>query len=114
MHNLQITGRGIKLTEPLKAYIDRKVNKVTKLLNTNISIHCEITEQNTRVGVPRLFDIEISLSLPKAYIKVGKSGSNVYQVIDEIETVLKRQVKKHKDKKQKRRKIKFSETMLQF
>jgi ribosomal subunit interface protein len=98
MNQINITGRGIKLTEPLKNYINKKISKLNKLFNKSISVYCEIKETKTRIGVNRLFTVEVSISLPRAYIKVQKEGYDVYQLIDEIEPVLQRRVKKYWDK----------------
>lgn len=113
MHKLLITARGVNLKDSVKDYIDKKIEKVSRLLNTNVEIHCEIIDSKTKIGLHKYFHVGVSLALPKAYIKVSKEGTSIQSVIDEIEPVLKRQISKHKEKSiKKNRKYKFSQAML--
>jgi len=114
-NKFHITGRGVSLSEPLRIYLERKVSKINKLFNHSFSVYCEIVHKKTRIGVNNVFAVEISISLPRAYIKVEKEGYDVYEVIDEIEPVLQRQIKKYRAKRiHKNRKQKFSQIALQF
>lgn len=115
MQNLQITSRGVDLSDSVKEYIYRKIGKVNKIFNRNIEIHCEIIQKKSKIGVGKGIEIEISISLPKAYIKVEKNGDTIEQVIDEIEPLLKRQLKKYKDKiSRKNKKLKLTDVMLAY
>lgn len=112
MTDLQITARGLELSEPMKQYVSKKVRKLYRL-GQDLQVYCEITNNRARFGVSNYIEMEISVSIPNAYIKVHRDGSSIFGLVDEIEPILRRQLKKHKEKHQKRHKIKWSEALLQ-
>lgn len=114
MHKLQITARGLELNKPIKEYVDKKVSKISRMLKRNVNIHCEIINAKKNIEFNDSFIVELSFKLPKAYIKVEREGENFYEVVDEIEEVVKRQVRKYKGKFDDRKKIKLSEAMMNF
>ncbi len=115
MQNLQITSRGVDLSDTVRDYIYRKISKVQRVFDRHIEVHCEIIQRKSKIGVGKGIEIEISIALPKAYIKVEKNGDTIEQVIDEIEPLLKRQLKKYKAKiSRKNKKVKLTDVMLAY
>jgi ribosomal subunit interface protein len=112
MH-LQLVARGLHLKDSSKEYVIKKLNKINRLLNKNITVKCEIINKKSKIGVSDYFQIEVSLALPKAYIKIEERGEDILALVDKIEPILKKQIQKYKGKNYSyRHKRKFSEAML--
>lgn len=103
MHELKITARGVEINDHVREYLDSKIKKVSRLLKTNVEINCEIINIKTKIGLHKSFHVEVSMYLPKTYIKVTKEGQDILEVIDKIEPVLKRQISKIKGKSGKKK-----------
>lgn len=113
MQKLQITSRGIKTSAAVREYIEKKMGKVSKVFNRHVYIHFEILKVQKKIGLVKSFEVEVTVHLPKAYLRVERSGENVYELIDEVEPVVKRLVNKYKQKMQrKNKKIKLAEAAL--
>jgi len=113
MQKLKLTGRNLELTDPIKKYLTTKINKHEKLLQEALLIEVEIINNSAQTGVDNNFKLEINVNLPKAFIKVEDSGSDVYALVDKLERVLFRRLKRYHDlyrKWQGRKKWKLAKT----
>lgn len=112
MQKLLITSRGVKISQNAIEYIQKKIEKVSKMLKRSVTFHCEIIRSKHKIGLTKNIQIEVTFHLPKTFIKVEKEGSNVFEAIDKVEPLLLRIIDKHKGKILKRNKReKFSEVM---
>lgn len=95
MQNIKITSRGIKLTKANKIYLQEKIGKHEKLLEKATLISTEIKVETTS-GV-KIIKIQINVNLPQAFIKVEEQGKDYNAVIDKLETILFRRLKRYHD-----------------
>lgn len=110
MPRIQITARGIKVKENLKEYISKKISKLNRLVNTTVTVKCEVIKHHKSIGLGGSFEFEVYIHLPKADIKVERKGDNIFELVDQVDSILLRSVKRYKDKLQrKKKKMKWSE-----
>lgn len=96
--NIQISGRGMDVTGPMKKYVEEKLNKYERVFDLATSIEVEFSENVAARGVDNDFNLEIMMTLPKTVARVEKSGSDVYAIVDEATDVIYRKVKRYKEK----------------
>jgi putative sigma-54 modulation protein len=101
MKPIKITGRMMKPTDAIKKYLVEKISKHEDLLDNALLIEAEITNSRPHAGVADDFKLEIDVNLPRAFIKVEDSGSDLYALIDKLENTLFRRLKRYHDMYQK-------------
>lgn len=93
---LEITfiQKGHKLNSKSKSYINEKITKHQELLSkaTGISV---LTRYNENYAPDRRYRMEISLSMPHTFIKVEERGFSLESLIDQLEVLLRRKVKRY-------------------
>jgi putative sigma-54 modulation protein len=93
----KFTARGLELTDSIKNYIIEKINKHEALLKESILIQVEVTYKHSHQGVDNDFKVEINVNMPQAFIKVEDKGADVYSIVDKLEALLKRRLKRYHD-----------------
>ena len=95
---VNIQGHGLELTEPLKVYASKKVNKLQEFFNNimkaDIILDARKIEDSARSHVA---EVNIWVARKKV-IRASEAGQDMYAAIDLVFDELKRQLKKHKDK----------------
>lgn len=104
MANIIITGKDFKLTQPLKDYVSRKMEKITKLSSLQIrDIKIELDfDKNQKSGL--IYRAEMSVQLPGRILKAGEKAYNMREAVDLCIPKLVEQVTKYKDKSLSRKK----------
>jgi len=97
MQEIIFVGRNYNISQKDKDYLIEKIGKHTNLLTRATSLTCVITKNNTDRGKKRNFKIEFTVSMPKAFIKVEDRNDDIDKIIDNIEVVLKRRLKRYRD-----------------
>lgn len=95
--NVKITGRGVKITDGIRDKIQSLISKHENLLDKATKIEVELKESISHSGVDQDLAVEITVSMPKVYIRVEKQGANFYAIVDEIDPVLKRRLVRYQD-----------------
>lgn len=94
MVEITFVQKGHKLNAQTKKYIQEKIRKHQELLDkaTGISV---LTRFNENYAPDRKYRMEISLSMPHTFIKVEERGLSPESLIDQLEVILKRKVKRY-------------------
>lgn len=90
--NINITGRHIKLTEPLSEYAHSKLDKITRHFD-------HLTSIDLVLSVEKLVQTaEATVNIPGHKLFASSDGEDLYAAIDGLIDKLDRQVIKHKEK----------------
>lgn len=94
MVKIQFVQKGFKLESSTKEYIKTKILKHKELLDKAISISVNI-RFNQNYSPDKKYRMEVSLSMPHTFIRVEERGISPESLIDELEVLLKRKVKRY-------------------
>lgn len=96
----RVVGRGIDVSDAIKNYIDRRLEKVDRVLSdgdvTSMEVRLEKDAEN--------YVVRIVMNLKGDIIKVEEKNTDLYTAIDFASDALERQVKKSRDKMRVRHK----------
>ena len=95
MQQINFVGRNYTVPENVKEYVVEKISKHENLLKRSTNINSVITQNSTDHGKRRNFKVEVSIDMPHAFIKVEDRGQSVQEVVDKIEVVLRRRLKRY-------------------
>jgi putative sigma-54 modulation protein len=106
--NLSITARHIEIADSIKDYLKKRLNKLKKYFNKKeVNIHVVFMAEKERRG------IEVALNYNGAILHGQETTQDIYASIDQVVEKLERQLKKYKDKIQKKprglSKVKFED-----
>ncbi len=90
--NLSVTGQHIEVTEPLKEYVEEKMNKLERHFDHVTDIHVILSVEKLRQQA------EAILNLTGTRIHAEAEEHDMYAAIDALTDKLDRQVIKHKEK----------------
>ncbi len=90
---INITGHHVDVTEPLKAYVDEKMQKLTRHFSMITNAHVVLT-----VEKPYLHKAEAHVFVSQKEIHAAAEAEDMYAAIDSLIDKLDRQVIKHKEK----------------
>uniref|UniRef100_A0A7C4R5I1 Ribosome hibernation promoting factor n=1 Tax=candidate division CPR3 bacterium TaxID=2268181 RepID=A0A7C4R5I1_UNCC3 len=95
---INITGKNIDLTDPIKAYIEEKMQKLDRYLTDIEPVVLDIRiETNKGKGEPWQ-KIEATLSIPNLIIRSEEIGQDVYEVADIVQEKLERKIRDNKNR----------------
>lgn len=89
---VQVRGKGVVITEALRDYADRKVNKLTRHFST---LHSAIVTQTVQGKTHR---VEVQLEGDGITLRGEDRAEDMYAAIDHVVDKLERQVSKYKDR----------------
>ena len=96
---INITGKNIKLTQPLKDYIEEKIHKLDRYL-VNISpvkVEAEIHASGKGKGQPR-FTVELTLSMPEIVLRSEEIKPDMYEAIDIVQENMERKIRDFRER----------------
>lgn len=89
---INISGHHVDLTEPLKDYINEKLDKLNRHLDKITSINVTLNIENKE----HLAEATVRFSGGEIFAEAG--ASDMYAAIDSLSDKLDRQILKHKEK----------------
>ena len=89
---LDITGHHVDITEPLREYVNSKLEKVGRHFDLVTDVHCILTVEKLR------HKAEATVSVNGAKIYADATEEGMYAAIDRLADKLERRVRKHKEK----------------
>lgn len=101
IQKMEIAGIHTELDEDLKKYINKKIGRMDRFLPkaARESAHAEVKLKESKVRTKnKQYTCEVVLYLPKETITTKETTINMYAAVDIVETKLKNQLKKYKDK----------------
>lgn len=96
---LQIAGTNVELTPEIQSYIERKLGKLDRHSPGIIEGKVEISEEGTKSpGERYLVRVTLSGGAGSAVFHGEDRGEDLFRAVDKVNTVLKRQLERHKGK----------------
>ena len=89
---VQVRGKGIEVTDALRSYADRKVNKLTKHFH---NLNGAMVTQTVQGKMHR---VEVQLDGDGITLRGEDRGDDLYAAIDRVVDKLERQMQKYKDR----------------
>ena len=97
--NLTISGHHLEVTPPLRAYVEHKLDRVTRHFDQVVDVSMLLTVDNQREK-DRRQRAEVTLHVKGRDIFVEQADQDLYAAIDQLMDKLDRQVMRHKDRVQ--------------
>lgn len=100
--NINYKTKNIVLDEEVKNYLEEKIGGlIEKYLlkldeKENIQVDCEVARE-THHQKGNVYYVEVNMELPGRILRVAKYHSDIKSGIDEVESDLKRQIKKYRE-----------------
>jgi len=99
--NIKFTGRNVKITSPIKKKIEEMLSKHTSLIDPASTVDVELRQNSAHIGVEKDFALEITIFMPKVLVRVEEDGSDLYTIVDKIDPILRRRLKRFHENKEK-------------
>lgn len=98
---LQITGKNMELTPPIRSYIERKINKFSRHLPNITESIIEITEEKTK-SPQHHFVVQVTINSNGTLLRGEERGEDTFTAIDKVVDVMNRQIKSYTGKLHKK------------
>ena len=90
--NIVITGRGLDVSDRVKAQVEKKFAKLNKYFSNDITAYVTLTKQKDTCS------IEVTIPVKGSIIRAEERSDDLFAGIDIIDEVLERQLRRHKTK----------------
>lgn len=90
---LKLTGHHVEVTDSMRAYVEKKLERIVRHFDHVIDVNCVLTVEKLEQKA------EATLHVSGADIHADAIDSNMYAAIDSLADKLDRAVKKHKEKR---------------
>lgn len=92
--NFNIRGENIEVTDAIRDYVEKKVNKLDRYFNSGITsdVYVNISVYNDEQI------IEVTIPMPGLLLRAEEMHADLYAAIDLVVDKLERQIRKHKTK----------------
>lgn len=99
IQKLEIVGVHTDVNDDLRKYVSKKIGRLDKYMSRHVreSVHVEVKlkEENTK---KTQYTCEVIMHLPQENITTKETTINMFAAVDIVETKLKNQLKKYKEK----------------
>ena len=93
---INITGKGIELTDAIKAYVEEKISGLDKFYDQILSAKVVVGVENHHHQKGNVFIAECKLDAPGKNLFAIKEEQTLYKAIDKIRDYLELELKKYK------------------
>jgi putative sigma-54 modulation protein len=90
---LSLSGHHVEVTESMRAYVEKKLERISRHFDHVIDVHCVLTVEKLRQKA------EATLHVRGNSIHADATDGNMYAAIDMLADKLDRSVIKHKEKR---------------
>jgi putative sigma-54 modulation protein len=105
---IEVKGRNLPVTDDLRAYVERRFEKVAKQVSDLAELTVELCED--RDAFPDTSVAEAALRLKGVTLRAQDSSRDFKHAINLVADELSRQVKRHRDKRRNRREARAAAT----
>ncbi len=97
---MEISGIHADIDSDLHKYVTKKLGKLDRFMprHARESAHMEVKLKETKIKTKKECTCEVILFLPHDVITTQETTLNMFAAVDIVETKLKNQLKKYKDK----------------
>jgi putative sigma-54 modulation protein len=99
---IEVKGRNLQVTDELRGVVARRFEKVGKQVSDLATLEVELSEERNRAN-PDQMVAEGTLYLKGVTLRAANASRDIKHSINLIADELARQVKRHRDKRRKRR-----------
>ena len=93
MLKYNVRGENIEVTDALRSYVEKRLNKLEKYFELNQDV---IAHVNLRVYRDRSAKVEVTIPLPYLVLRAEETTDDMYRSIDFVSEKLERQIRKYK------------------
>lgn len=93
---IMITGKGIELTDAIKAYVEDKISGLDKFYDKILSAKVVVGKENNHHQKGDVFIAECKLDVPNKDLFAEKKEETLYKAIDKVRDYLESELKKYK------------------
>ncbi|MSU75785.1 MAG: ribosome-associated translation inhibitor RaiA [Candidatus Magasanikbacteria bacterium] len=93
-----ISGRGLKLTDAIEDYVNKKVNGLEKFFSGIIRAEVTVGLETHHHNKGEIFYAECKLEVPGHSVFAKKTDKTLYSAVDTMRDYLEGELKKHKAK----------------
>jgi putative sigma-54 modulation protein len=103
---INIKSSNFELTEAIRSYAQKKIDKMEKFLGTTkvITAEIELEKTSNHHNKGEIYRAEINLELPQELLRIEKTEKDLYKAIDKAESHMVLLLKKYKEKRIDRKK----------
>jgi len=96
---ININGKNIQLTDPLKNYVEEKMHKLDRYLvgTEPVNIDVELHSSQKSKGQSRE-TVEVTLAMPEAVIRATETNEDMYGAIDIVQEKVERKIRDYKER----------------
>ena len=94
---ITISGKNVEVTNGLRSAIEKKLTKLDRYFNPDVTAHATLSVENYRQIV------EVTIPFGGAILRGEESNTDMYAAIDLVADKMERQVRKQKTKLEKRK-----------
>lgn len=97
---LEINAIHTELNDDLKKYITKKISKLDRFVpkHARTSVHAEVKLKEASIKNKKQYTCEVILHLPHENITTKETTLNMFAAVDIVETKLKNQLKRYKER----------------
>lgn len=100
---LVVHGRNIEITEWIEEYVEKKLSKLDRFINSELTdARAELSQRETRSADDR-YTFQITMRANRQILRAEESTGDIFASIDAAVDKLRRQVKRAVDRKRSRR-----------
>jgi putative sigma-54 modulation protein len=97
---LIVQGKGIEITDHLRKYVEKKVNKLDRYLSTISEVRVELSTENTRSYQDRqVAQLTIRTTGKGSIVRAEERTGDIFTSIDMVMDKIKRQIARYKRKR---------------
>ena len=99
---IEVKGRNVSVTDDLREHVEKRFQKVAKQVSDLARLEVEIRHERNRSN-PDGQVVEVTLSVKGTVLRARDASRDFKHSVNLCEEELSRQVKRHRDKRRKRR-----------
>ena len=99
---INVRGKNLDITPPLKEYVEKKVNKVTRYFDKTGDITVILKVEKGRHQSGNFHHVEVTLPVNGLLIRGEESSADMYASIDQVMDKIEKQIEKYKTKLEKK------------
>jgi putative sigma-54 modulation protein len=95
MMQVQVITKNLKVEGDIKEYAEKKLNKLTKYLNSISSIKLELVEEKSKSRL-HTYSAQVTLNVKGFLIRGEQKGDDAHATVDAVADVMERLINKYK------------------
>ncbi len=106
---IEVKGRNLPVSDELRAHVDKRFRKVSRQVSELAELEVEVFEERN----PAIADCEVAeatLHLKRVTLRAASRSPDIFHSINVVSDEIAVQVKRHRDKRRKRRESRAAAT----